>query len=83
MHEKSENRSLRLVDIKSFLKSPPILFQAIAELFIIAKPVLRIDPERQVVRQGDSPTVQCSVIEGDPPYEVSWYKEDETGVGSL
>ena len=43
-----------------------------------AKPLLRIDPERQVVQQGDSPTIQCLVTEGDQPYEIVWYKEGES-----
>ena len=46
-----------------------------------AKPVLRIDPARQVARQGDSPTVQCQVVEGDRPYEIVWYREPEETQG--
>jgi len=52
-----------------------VMFETVAELFIVAKPVVILDPQRQVARPGDNPVVFCRVTEGDRPYELVWYKE--------
>ena len=40
-----------------------------------ATPRIRLEPEQQTVRPGDSPLIRCEVTQGDPPVRVTWSRE--------
>ena len=44
-------------------------------MFLTATPRIRLEPEQQTVRPGDSPLIRCEVTQGDPPVQVSWSRE--------
>ena len=46
-------------------------------------PHVRLDPQQQVVRPGDSPQIECQIIEGDQPITIDWFRETESGQGPL
>jgi len=59
------------------------IFEFNANLIIQAMPHVRLDPQQQVVRPGDSPQIECQIIEGDQPIKIDWFRETESGQGPL
>jgi hemicentin len=53
-----------------------ILFEFLANLVIAAAPHVRLMPEHQTVRPGDSPSITCEVVAGDEPVTVVWSRQD-------
>ena len=45
-----------------------------------ASPRVRLIPEQQVVRPGDSPSIRCEVAEGDQPITITWTRQGEAGL---
>merc|ERR1712106_1006735 len=52
-----------------------ILFEYNANLRIAASPRVRLDPPSQIVRPGDSPQIECQIIQGDQPINIQWSRE--------
>jgi len=52
-----------------------ILFEYNANLRIAASPRVRLDPPSQIVRPGDSPQIECQIIQGDQPIDIQWSRE--------
>jgi len=51
------------------------LFSYNANLVIAATPRIRLEPEHQIVRPGDSPAIRCEVTRGDQPVDIQWTRE--------
>ena len=34
-----------------------------------------MEPRQQTVRPGDSPTIECQVVQGDQPVRIQWSRE--------
>jgi len=52
-----------------------ILFEYNANLVIAAAPRIRLDPQQQIVRPGDSPQIECQIVQGDQPINIHWSRE--------
>eukprot|EP00092_Neocalanus_flemingeri_P040829 GFUD01044448.1.p1 GENE.GFUD01044448.1~~GFUD01044448.1.p1 ORF type:complete len:511 (+),score=134.54 GFUD01044448.1:193-1533(+) len=52
-----------------------ILFEYNANLVIAASPRIRLDPQQQIVRPGDSPQIECQIVQGDQPIRIQWSRE--------
>ena len=45
-----------------------------------ASPLVRLIPEQQVVRPGDSPSIRCEVTQGDQPITIAWTRQGKAGL---
>ena len=45
------------------------------QCFFSATPRIRLEPEHQIVRPGDSPAIRCEVTRGDQPVDIQWTRE--------
>jgi len=52
------------------------LFNYNANLVIAATPRIRLEPEHQIVRPGDSPSIRCEVTRGDQPVNIQWSRRN-------
>jgi len=52
-----------------------VVFEYNAILRIAASPRIRLEPRQQTVRPGDSPTIECQVVQGDQPVRIQWSRE--------
>jgi len=59
------------------------IFEFNANLIIQASPRVRLNPQQQVVRPGDSPQIECQLLQGDQPISIQWFRETESGDGAL
>ena len=57
---------------QGFDRAGAMIFDYKALLVIAASPRIRLSPDHQVVKPGDSPSVTCEVTQGDPPVSVTW-----------
>jgi len=55
------------------------IFEFNANLIILASPNVRLDPPQQVVRPGDSPQIDCQIVQGDQPIRIEWFRERDGG----
>lgn len=53
-----------------------VVFEFMANLIIAAAPQIRLEPQQQTVRPGESPSIECRVISGEQPVTIQWIRED-------
>ena len=57
------------------IKLGNLVYERKTELKIMNPPSIRLEPERQSVQLGSSPTVTCTADSGDPPIQIVWSTE--------
>ena len=82
-----DNRGTTIFEFNANLiiqgKRNDIIYHNLYPSIHAAMPKVRLDPQQQVVRPGDSPQIECQIIEGDQPMRIDWFRETESGEGPL